>query len=124
MVDLHGAERIAPMPEMNGLARVRVVERTGLHFAAAGTLVPHVRQIMGQHIFTYVATIAIRVRLTIAERGAIITGLAGVIVDRKPFQRFRSGAGRRIFTGDLADGRTGFRQNQADGDADHRGDHL
>lgn len=122
MVDLHRRRRFHSAHELNGLTGIRVIKRARRNLAAAAVLILHVCQIAGEHIFAHVATIAVVVGFSEPERVAIISGFAGIIVNRKFFQRFRGSAGCRVFAGNLAYGRIDFRQKQANSDADYRND--
>mgnify|MGYP007069636346 CR=1 FL=1 len=53
------------------------------NLAATAVLILHVRQIAREHVFAHVATVAIVVGFAESERIAIISGLAGIVVDGK-----------------------------------------
>ena len=123
MIDLHRRRRFHSTYELDGLTGIRIVKRARRNLAATAVLILHVRQIAREHVFAHVATVAIVVGFAESERIAIISGLAGIVVDGKFFQRFRSCAGCRVLAGDFAYGRIDFRQQHADSDADYRNDY-
>ena len=123
MIDLHRRRRFHSTYELDGLTGIRIVKRARRNLAATAVLILNVRQIAREHVFAHVATVAIVVGFAESERIAIISGLAGIVVDGKFFQRFRSCAGCRVLAGDFTYGRIDFRQQHADSDADYRNDY-
>ena len=121
MVDLHRRRRFHPTHELDGLTGIRIVKRARRNLSSYGR--------------SYIARPSNRGRarsrtsqplpsssVSESERVAIISGLVGIVVDRKFFQRFCGGAGCRVFAGNLTYGRIDFRQKYADSDADYRND--
>lgn len=83
MIDLHRRRRFHSTYELDGLTGIRIVKRARRNLAATAVLILNVRQIAREHVFAHVATVAIVVGFAESERIAIISGLAGIVVDGK-----------------------------------------
>ncbi len=102
MVDLHRGGRLVAALEIDGLAGVGVVQRSGFHHAVVGEdLVFHIGQITVEDVVAGVAAVVVHILPRHAELGALVAGLGRAALHRERLEHLRrrlAGAGvvRRV----------------------------